>query len=177
MKYDPIMCMMVDDSVKTKDRDPYAYEEIKKDIQMMKSGKASYITKNELIGRISHSFNNRTPQSGGITKEQKTELMNLVMSSKDERTLDKAIEVVSYNEKYDKFRLAIAIREKITEENDAINSYLSLVSHIDDYEIVNVIKDIANEEKVHVGELQKILYELDPDELTKEKEGRKENAL
>ena len=79
------------DSVKTKDRDPYAYEEIKKDIQMMKSGKASYITKNELIGRISHSFNNRTPQSGGITKEQKTELMNLVMSSKDERTIDKAI--------------------------------------------------------------------------------------
>lgn len=87
MKYDPIMCMNVPDSVKTKDRDPYAYEEIKKDIQMMKSGKATYITKNELIGRISHSFNNRTPQSGGITKEQKTELMNLVMSSKDERTI------------------------------------------------------------------------------------------
>lgn len=85
------MCMMVDDSVKTKDRDSYTYEEIKKDIQMMKSGKASYITKNGLIGRISHSFNNRTPQSGGITKEQKTELMNLVMSLKDERTIDYAI--------------------------------------------------------------------------------------
>lgn len=93
MKYDPILCMNVTDSVKTKDRDPYAYEEIKKDIQMMKSGKANYITKNELIGRISHSFNNRTPQSGGITKEQKTELMNLVMSSKDERTIDKAIKM------------------------------------------------------------------------------------
>ena len=91
MKYDPIMCMMVDDSVKTEDRDPYSYEEIKKDIQLMKSGKASYITKNGLIGRISHSSNNRTPQSGGITKEQKTELMNLVMSLKDERTIDKAI--------------------------------------------------------------------------------------
>ena len=91
-------------------------------------------------------------------------------------TLDKAIEVVSYNEKYDKFRLAIAIREKINEENDAINSYLSLVSHIDDYEIANAIKDIANEEKVHVGELQKILYELDPNELMKEKEGRRENS-
>ena len=92
MKYDPIMCMMVDDSVKTEDRDPYSYEEIKKDIQMMKSGKASYITKNGLIGRISHSYNNRTPQSGGITKEQKTELMNLVMSANDSASaLDKAI--------------------------------------------------------------------------------------
>ena len=77
-RYDPILCMMVDDSVKTEDRDPYAYEEIKKDIQIMKSGKASYITKNGLIGRISHSYNNRT-----ITKEQKTELMNLVMSVQD----------------------------------------------------------------------------------------------
>ena len=91
--------------------------------------------------------------------------------------LDKAIEVVSYNEKYDKKRLAIAIRQKINEENDAINSYLSLVPHIVDNNIRSIIEDIANEEKVHVGELQSILYNLDPDELKKEKEGRKENAL
>ena len=91
--------------------------------------------------------------------------------------IDKAIEVVSYNEKYDKKRLAISIRQKINEENEAINSYLSLVPHIDDYLISNVIKDIANEEKVHVGELQEILYSLDPDELKKEREGRKENVL
>lgn len=93
------------------------------------------------------------------------------------KAIDKAIETVSFNEKFDKKRLAIAIRQKINEENDAINSYLSLVPHIDDYSIASVIEDIANEEKVHVGELQKILYELDQDELTKEKEGRKENAL
>lgn len=90
-------------------------------------------------------------------------------------TLDKAIEVVSYNEKYDKKRLAIAIREKLNEENDAINSYLSLAFHIDDPEIKRIIEDIANEEKVHVGELQEILYNLDPNELMKEKEGRREN--
>lgn len=92
MHYDPIMCMMVEDSVKTKDRDPLSYEEIKKDIEAMKSGKASYITKNGIINRITHSFSNRTPQSGGITKEQKNELMNLVMSIKDSKTvIDKAI--------------------------------------------------------------------------------------
>lgn len=92
------------------------------------------------------------------------------------KAIDKAIEVVSYNEKYDNKRLAIAIRQKINEENDAINSYLFLVPHIDDKEISRIIQDIANEEKVYVGELQKILYELDPNELTKEKEGRKENV-
>ena len=90
---------------------------------------------------------------------------------------DKAIEVVSMYEKYDSKRMAIEIRSKINEENDAINSYLSLVPHITDPEISRIIQDIANEEKVHVGELQKILYNLDPDELKKEKEGRKENAV
>lgn len=92
-------------------------------------------------------------------------------------TWDKAIEIVSTYEKYDSKRLAIEIRAKINEENEAINSYLSLVPHITDPEISRIIQDIANEEKVHVGELQKILYNLDPDELKKEKEGRKENAL
>lgn len=93
------------------------------------------------------------------------------------KAIDKAIEAVSYNEKYDKKRLAIAIRQKINEENEAINSYLSLVPHITEPDISRIIQDIVNEEKVHVGELQKILYNLDPDELRKEKEGRKENAL
>ena len=91
------------------------------------------------------------------------------------KAVDKAMEIISQNEKFDKARLSIAIRQKINEENEAINSYLSLVPHIDNYSISNIIKDITNEEKVHVGELQEILYSLDPDELTKEKEGRTEN--
>ena len=124
MKYDPIMCMMVDDSVKTEDRDPYAYEEIKKDIQMMKSGKASYITKNGLIGRISHSFNNRTPQNGGITKEQKTELMNLVMSAKDEKTIDHAIRSCD-----------ISMYERIYQEaKAAVGGKYGIISNLSDLE-------------------------------------------
>ena len=124
MKYDPIMCMMVDDSVKTEDRDPYSYEEIKKDIQLMKSGKASYITKNGLIGRISHSSNNRTPQSGGITKEQKTELMNLVMSLKDERTIDKAIRSCD-----------ISMYERIYQEaKAAVGGKYGIISNLSDLE-------------------------------------------
>lgn len=93
------------------------------------------------------------------------------------KALDKAMETISQNEKFDKARLSIAIREKINEENDAINSYMSLVPHIVDTEIKRIIEDIANEEKVHVGELQEILYSIDPDEKRKEREGRKENAL
>nr|DAH53407.1 MAG TPA: ferritin-like protein [Caudoviricetes sp.] len=93
------------------------------------------------------------------------------------KAVDKAMETISQNEKFDRARLSIAIREKINEENEAINSYLSLVPHIVDTEIKRIIEDIANEEKVHVGELQEILYSLDPNEKRKEREGRKENAL
>ena len=66
-----------------RDRDPFAYEVIKKDIEMAKAGKASYITKGSLIRRITYSYSNRTPQSGGITKEQKNELMSLLSGVKD----------------------------------------------------------------------------------------------
>ena len=93
------------------------------------------------------------------------------------KAVDKAMETISQNEKFGRARLSIAIREKINEENEAINSYLSLVPHIVDTEIKRIIEDIANEEKVHVGELQEILYSLDPNEKRKEREGRKENAL
>ena len=92
------------------------------------------------------------------------------------RGIDKAIELIEQNEQFDSKRLDIAIRQKITEENDAINSYESLIPHITNQRIASIIQDIANEEKVHVGELQEILYNLDPYELTKEIEGRKENG-
>lgn len=75
-----------------RDRDPFAYEVIKKDIEMAKAGKASYITKGSLIRRITYSFSNRTPQSGGITKEQKNELMSLLSGVKDScemKTIDR----------------------------------------------------------------------------------------
>ena len=92
------------------------------------------------------------------------------------KAIDKAITTIDPDTKFNDEELAIEIRQRITEENDAINSYLSLIPHITDSAIKKVINDIADEEKVHVGELQKLLYELDPTELEKEKEGHKENV-
>ena len=91
------------------------------------------------------------------------------------RALDKAIECIDPTTKFDTEQLAIEIRQIITEEHDATNSYLSLVPHIEDKEIAKIITDIANEEKVHVGELQEILYKLSPVDKQKEEEGRNEN--
>ena len=41
---------------------------------------------------------------------------------------------------------------------------------------IEVLKDIANEEKVHAGEFMKLLYELAPDEQTFYAEGAAEVA-
>lgn len=92
--YDPILCMNVPDTVKSKDektvdekaldkairncdRDPYEYETIKNDIDIAARGKASYITKSSLQSRITRGF-----QTNRLTKEQKEELWRLAVSVK-----------------------------------------------------------------------------------------------
>lgn len=91
-------------------------------------------------------------------------------------SIRKAIRLCDEGYTFDKNELLVEIRERLREEYDAINKYLSMVPHIGDQKIVNIIKDIADEEKVHVGELEAILYNLDPNELSKVKEGMEENG-
>lgn len=90
--------------------------------------------------------------------------------------LSKAIRLCDADYKFDRNELLVEIRERLREEYDAINKYLSMVPHIEEQWIVDIIKDIANEEKVHVGELEAILYKLSPEEKSKVKEGMKENG-
>lgn len=98
------------------------------------------------------------------------------MPLKAKDILQKAIDSVDPDFKFDKERLLVALRERIREEYDAINKYLSMVPHVEEQWIVDIIKDIANEEKVHVGELEAILYKLSPEEKSKVKEGMEENG-
>lgn len=51
---------------------------------------------------------------------------------------------------------------------------MSLIPHLTDADMISKIEDIANEEKLHVGELKYMLYNLDPDELQQEEKGAKE---
>ena len=92
------------------------------------------------------------------------------------KSIDKAIHLVSGVTKLNDYDLAIEIRDQITGENEAINGYMVLASRISDSTIRKIIIDIAAEEKVHVGELQQILYKLDPGQKSGEEEGHKENT-
>ena len=57
-----------------------------------------------------------------------------------------------------------AIRLLIADEYEAIQVYTQLAESIDDKLSKTVLLDIADEERVHVGELQRLLFELAPDE-------------
>lgn len=67
-----------------------------------------------------------------------------------------------------------ALRLALIGELDAINLYNQMANATSNPKMAEVLKDIADEEKVHVGELQKLLDELDPNNKQKRQEGEKE---
>lgn len=67
-----------------------------------------------------------------------------------------------------------AVRFSIASEYEAIQLYEQIKDSIDDKTVKQIFQDIANEEKVHVGEFLKTLYILTPKEMEFYKEGKSE---
>ncbi|MBM7409651.1 ferritin family protein [Methanococcus maripaludis] len=57
-----------------------------------------------------------------------------------------------------------SIRFMIAAEYEAIQLYMQLAESTDNELAIEVLKDIANEERVHAGEFLRLLKELSPDE-------------
>jgi len=57
-----------------------------------------------------------------------------------------------------------AIRFMIAAEYEAIQLYMQLAESTDNELAIEVLKDIADEERVHAGEFLRLLYELAPEE-------------
>ncbi len=70
--------------------------------------------------------------------------------------------------------LVRAIRFMIAAEYEAIQLYMQLVESIDHELAKAVLKDIADEERVHAGEFLRLLKELDPEEEKFYQEGYEE---
>jgi rubrerythrin len=60
--------------------------------------------------------------------------------------------------------LVRAIRFMVAAEYEAVQLYMQLAESIDDQLAINVLKDIADEERVHAGEFLRLLRYLEPDE-------------
>ena len=66
------------------------------------------------------------------------------------------------------------LRSAIIAELDAINLYEQMSESATSADIKNLLLDIAKEEKVHYGEFQAILLELDKEQVDGIEQGQKE---
>jgi len=70
--------------------------------------------------------------------------------------------------------LVRAIRFMIAAEYEAIQLYMQLAESTDNQLAIDVLTDIADEERVHAGEFLKLLHQLAPDEQKFYDEGSEE---
>ena len=76
--------------------------------------------------------------------------------------------------KVTKEELIRAVRFMIAAEYEAIQLYMQLAESTDNKLAQEVLKDIADEERVHAGEFLRLLHELAPDEQKFYDKGTKE---
>ena len=67
-----------------------------------------------------------------------------------------------------------AVRFMVAAEYEAVQLYMQLAESTNNKLAIEVLKDIADEERVHAGEFLRLLKELAPDEEEFYKEGAKE---
>jgi len=77
-------------------------------------------------------------------------------------------------EKISDSELIRSIRFMIAAEYEAVQLYMQLAESTDNKLAQEVLKDIADEEKVHAGEFLRLLHELAPDEKKFYDEGAEE---
>ncbi|MDD4237874.1 MAG: ferritin family protein [Desulfotomaculaceae bacterium] len=70
--------------------------------------------------------------------------------------------------------LVRAIRFMVSAEYEAIQLYMQLAESTDNELAIEVLKDIANEERVHAGEFLRLLKQIEPDEEKFYEEGAQE---
>ena len=71
---------------------------------------------------------------------------------------------LSHDKKLTETELVRAIRFMVAAEYEAIQMYMQLAESTDNPLAVEVLEDIADEERVHAGEFLRLLRELAPDE-------------
>ena len=81
---------------------------------------------------------------------------------------------MAQSKKLTREELIRAIRFMVAAEYEAIQLYMQLAESTDNKLAIDVLKDIADEERVHAGEFLRLLHELAPDEKKFYDEGAEE---
>ena len=89
-------------------------------------------------------------------------------------TFGTAFSGIANNRKLTDAELIRAIRFMIAGEYEATQLYMQLAESTNNKLAIEILKDIADEERVHAGEFLRLLHELAPDEKKFYAEGEKE---
>jgi len=81
---------------------------------------------------------------------------------------------LAHGRKLTKEELVRAVRFMVAAEYEAIQLYMQLAESTDHPLAREVLKEVADEERVHAGEFLRLLYELDPEEKEFYREGGEE---
>ncbi|HEY8906977.1 MAG TPA: ferritin family protein [Rhodoferax sp.] len=81
---------------------------------------------------------------------------------------------LAHDKKISHEELVRAIRFMVAGEYEATQMYMQLAESTDHPLAIQVLTDIANEERVHAGEFLRLLRELSPDEAALYAKGAKE---
>jgi rubrerythrin len=77
-------------------------------------------------------------------------------------------------DKVSKQELLSAIRLSLCAEEEATHLYDTIAEHVSDERVKKIMRDVAGEEQVHIGEFQKLLKILEDDEAEVLEEGEDE---
>ena len=95
---------------------------------------------------------------------------NMIQNMKQAQHLENVKEKSSFTDR----ETTRAIRDAIIAEEGAINQYETIVDSTNNAKVKEILQEIADEEKVHVGELQTLLNGLLEDEKGFLEDGAKE---
>ena len=99
---------------------------------------------------------------------------NMILLIPKELKTAQNLDVVKEMKTLTERELTRALRDAIIAEQSAIQQYEVVVDSTDNDKVKEVLQSIADEEKIHVGELQKLLSNLLPDEEGFLEDGAKE---
>ena len=108
------------------------------------------------LGEDKHKFEERIYKMLGAC-------MKTASDNKEAMDFSSIAPVLNPGKKMDERETARAIRQAIAAEHDAAHLYELIADSCENKVVAELVQDIADEEKVHVGELQWLLSQLDKD--------------
>lgn len=182
-----------DDKITISSIRPTENEDIRKGIRLLETKKVEESLKNNEVADFFDTAKKlgvktlkdlkillAQPESKGDSEKEKLDNYSKE-ANPDNRDLSEDVEVVDKNQAEidKKAGLENLLNDLINDENEAINGYNSAIVNFElegKSDLTNVFRDIIKDEQNHIGNLQKVLNEINPTTIANLEQGQEEAA-